>query len=57
METFELIFIELRVTLGMAFNVLGEPFTKLIMRVEESRHDEVKQCPKLLHVVLDGSTK
>ena len=31
------------------FNVFREPFVKLIVRVEETRHDEVQEGPELYH--------
>lgn len=36
-----------RIVFSMAFNVFREPFRKLFVRVEERRHDEVQQRPKL----------
>jgi hypothetical protein len=30
-----------------SFNILREPFRELVMRVEQTRHDEMKQGPEL----------
>lgn len=42
--------------LYVAFNVLAEPFIEPQVRVEQGRHDEVKESPQLCHAVLDGSS-
>ncbi len=36
-----------RLLLSLVFNALGEPLIKLIVRVEQRRHDEVQQWPQL----------
>ncbi len=33
----------------MTLDVLGEPLVELFVRVEQGRHDEVKQRPQLQH--------
>lgn len=38
--------------LGVALDVLGEPFGELLVRVEERGHDEVQQRPQLRARVL-----
>lgn len=47
-ETAELVLVEFTpFVLRGVLDVLGEPFTEFIMRVEETRHDEVKERPQL----------
>ncbi|TFA99797.1 hypothetical protein CCMA1212_008205 [Trichoderma ghanense] len=53
----QLVLVQFRVALGVRLDVLGEPFTELVVGVKERRHDEVQQGPQLLHVVLDGGTR
>ena len=56
-QTLQLVLIELRVALSMAFDILGEPVAELVVGVEQGGHDEMKQSPQLLHVVLYGSSR
>ena len=39
------------------FNVFREPFIELIVRVEEARHDEMQECPKLYQCTTVFSTR
>ena len=57
MQSPQLVFVELSVTLCVTLNVLGEPLAELVVRVEQARHDEMKKSPKFLHVVLDRCTR
>ena len=48
MQTAELVLVELATfVLRSILDVLGEPFIELVVGVEQTRHDEMKQCPQL----------
>ena len=39
-----------RLPLHMVLNVLGEPVSKLLMRVKQCRHDVMQQRPQLVKI-------
>ena len=48
MKTTELVLVEpAALILRGIFNILGEPFIELVMRIEQAGHDEVQQGPQL----------
>jgi hypothetical protein len=48
MQSAKLVFVELvALVLSSVLNILREPFVELVMGIEQTRHDEVQQCPKL----------
>jgi hypothetical protein len=40
--------------LRSVLNVLGEPFVELVVRIEETWHDEMEQSPKFCHACISG---
>jgi hypothetical protein len=40
----------------MIFNIFGEPFLELFMRIEKLRHDKMQKSPKFCHAILDWSS-
>jgi hypothetical protein len=56
MKSIELILLNVSRVARISFNIFGKPLFKLIVVIEELRHDKVKQSPKLCHGVLDRSS-
>ena len=51
MQSAKLVFVEfVAFILSSILDVLREPFIELVMRIEQTRHDEVQQCPKFCKV-------
>ena len=52
MKTAQLMLVELAaLVLRSILDVLGEPLVELVMRIEQTRHDEMQQRPKLCNSV------
>ena len=51
-ETTKLVLVQLAaLVLSRVLNVLREPLVKLVMRVEQARHDEMKERPEFYKIV------
>jgi len=49
MKTTKLTLVQLApFVLCCSLDILGEPFVELVMRIEQTRHNEVEECPKFL---------
>ena len=57
MQALQLMLVKLSLVHAVLLDVLGEPLLKLLVIIEELRHDEVKQCPQLSHRVLNWCTR
>src|SRR3954469_22988510 len=58
MQSSKLRFIQLRIALCVTFDIFRKPFTKFVVGVKKSWHDEMQKGPKFLHIVLNrGSGK
>ena len=54
----DLVFVDvvLAFILSMTFDIFGEPFHKFVVRIEQSGHYEVQQCPEFCSFIKFSKT-